>query len=101
MKNKTIRAYGKQNRVPKSLSNYIYGSQNGYQEARETFENIIEAQPFNGKKICDALNSTKNILRKFTVLSSNATVITLEATDYLGNKDIIRITEKHLEVGCK
>ncbi len=92
--NKAIKAYGKTNRIPMSLSNYIYDNQNGYEGAKRTFIDTINAQPFNGKKIAAALNGTKNILRRFTVASENNDTIILEATDTLGNADYIRITKE-------
>ncbi|NCC67090.1 MAG: hypothetical protein EOM14_02680, partial [Clostridia bacterium] len=87
-----IRAYGKQNRIPMSLSNYIYDTEKGYEGAKKTFIDTINSQPFNGKKICDALNKNRNALRTFTVASETADTIILEAADHLGNKDCIRIT---------
>ena len=89
-----IRAYGKQNRIPMSLSNYIYDTDKGYEGAKKTFIDTINSQPFNGKKICDALNKNSNALRTFAVASETGDTIILEATDYLGNKDCIRITEQ-------
>jgi len=89
-----IRAYGKQNRIPMSLSNYIYDTDKGYEGAKKTFIDTINSQPFNGKKIAAALNGTKNILRTFTIASETNNTIILEATDFLGNVDCIRITEE-------
>lgn len=91
---RTIKAYGKETRINMSLSNYIFDNQNGYEGAKRTFKETINAQPFNGKKIAAALNSTQHILRRFTVASETANTIILEATDALGNTDCIRITEE-------
>ena len=89
-----IRAYGKQNRIPMSLSNYICDNVKGYEGAKKTFIDTINSQPFNGKKIAAALNGTKNILRTFTVAGETNNTIILEATDFIGNVDCIRITEE-------
>jgi hypothetical protein len=89
-----IRAYGKQNRIPMSLSNYIYDNDKGYEGAKKTFIDTINSQPFNGKKIGDALNKNPKALRRFTVASETKGTIILEATDHLGNVDCIRITEE-------
>jgi hypothetical protein len=88
-----IRAYGKENRIPMSLSNYIYSNGEGYEYSKKLFIEIINGQPFNGKKICEALNNTKHILRRFTVASQTKDTIILEATDYIGNVDCIKITK--------
>jgi len=89
-----IRAYGKETMIPMSLSNYIYDNQNGYEGAKKTFVETVNAQPFNAKKIVAALNGTKNILRRFTVSSEAKDQIILEATDTLENIDCIKIIEK-------
>ena len=86
-----IRAYGKENRIPMSLSNYIYSNGNGYDYSKKLFTETINTQPFNGKKICEALNNTKHILHRFTVASQTKDTIILEAADYLGNIDCIKI----------
>lgn len=91
---RTIKAYGKETRIPMSLSNYIYDNQNGYEGAVRTFKATVNSQPFNAKKIAAALNRTHNILRKFTVSSESEGTIILEATDTLGNIDCIKIIEK-------
>lgn len=89
-----IRAYGKQNHIPMSLSNYIYDTTNGYDGAKRTFIETINGQPFNGKKISDALNKNPNALHQFTVVSETKDTIILEATDSLGNVDCIKIIEE-------
>lgn len=89
-----IRAYGKESRIPMSLSNYIYDTEKGYEGAKKTFIDTINSQPFNGKKICDALNKNPKVLSRFTAASETTGTIILEATDHFGNVDCIRITEE-------
>lgn len=93
-KTRRIRAYGKESRIPMSLSNYIYDTEKGYEGAKRTFIETINSQPFNGKKICDALNKNPKVLCRFTVASETKDTIILEATDFLGNIDCIRITKE-------
>lgn len=89
-----IIAYGKKNRIPMSLSNYIYDNDKGYEGAKKTFIDTINGAAFNGKKISDALNKNPKALRRFTAASETKGTIILEATDHLGNIDCIRITEE-------
>ncbi len=93
-KTRRIRAYGKESRIPMSLSNYIYDTEKGYEGAKRTFIETINSQPFNAGEIADTLNRNPKALRRFTVASETKDTIILEATDFLGNIDCIRIAKE-------
>ena len=87
-----IRAYSKDNRIPMALSNYI-SSGNGIEEDVRAFRRTVERAPFNAKSIAAALNSRRDAIVRFAPAGQTETTVIIEATDYLGSKDIIKITK--------
>jgi hypothetical protein len=90
-----ITAYGRNNRIPMSLSNYMPGCRKGIKVARQEFIDTISRQPMDAKAICKALNGHRWTADKFQPFKESEDVIQLIATDPWGNEDIIRIAEEN------
>ncbi len=91
---RTILACGKATRIPKSLSNYI-STGKGYEADARTIRVLIIGQPFKGNKIVEALNNNPDTLYRFSLYKQTENQIQILATDWLGNEDLIYITEEH------
>ena len=91
---RTIMACGKTSRIPKNLSNYISISGMGWEAEARAFRVLIIGQPFKGKKIVDALNNNPDTVYRFSLYNETENQIQILATDWLGNEDLIYITEE-------
>lgn len=89
---RTIMACGKTSRIPKHLSNYMHTGKGCEQEAT-AFRVLIIGQPFKGNKIVDALNNNPDTVYRFSLYKQTENQIQILATDWLGNEDLIYITE--------
>lgn len=88
-----IRAFGKDTRIPMSLSNYIF-TNDGCEADRKRFTEIVKSQPFDAGRIAGALNREPGALYRFTAAQQTESTILLEARDGMGNTDIIKITKE-------
>lgn len=89
---RTILACGKTSRIPKHLSNYMDTGKGCDHDAR-AFRVLLIGQRFNGKKMVDALNNHPNTVHRFSLYKQTENQIQILVTDWLGNEDLIYITE--------
>ena len=88
-----IVAYGKKNRIPMNLSNYMAGCRDGYTAARKAFIDTVSGQPLEPVAICKALNAHKWTTETFKPYRPLTDGVSIVAVDPWGNEDIIEITK--------
>ena len=79
--------------IRESLSNFMPGCNNGWQEATAEFKRVINGQPLDAERICKALNAHRWTTDKFEPCRNVINGILIKATDCWGNKHLIKVTE--------
>lgn len=95
MTHRTIKACIKDNRIPMHLSNFMH-SNNGHEDAKRKFIELINRCPMDAQKISRALNSNPDTYGKYEPYRffNNEHQIVIKQTNFCGNECLIYIKEE-------
>lgn len=83
--------------ISESLSNFMPGCREGYEAAKKEFMRVVEKaagdpEDINAEAISKALNAHRWTTATFKPYRPLVNGVSIQATDWLGNKSIIKVT---------